>query len=172
MPTVTLRTASDLHALVRALRRVHASDGYPVDFPPDPRGFLSPRGLVAAWTARLDGEIVGHVGLSWRGASESNCVRTASERTKRPPEDFGLVTRLFVTPNGRGRGVGDALMEAAEEFLRARRLVGTLDVDEAATAAIRLYERRGWKHVATNLERFSEGREVSLRVFVGAEQRT
>lgn len=171
MLTVTSRTPSDLPRLVRALRLVHDEDRYPASFPLDPEAFLAPRGLVAAWTARWNDEVVGHVGLSLRGPSESTCVRTASERTGVPPERFGMVTRLFVAPSGRGRGVGDALMSAVEDALRARDLVGALDVDDAATAAIRLYERRGWRHVGAFLERLPSGEELCLRVFVRAEGR-
>ena len=52
------------------------------------------------------------------------------------------VTRLFVDPAHRGKGVADALLEAAEASAPGTHL--RLDVAEERPDAWRLYERRGW----------------------------
>jgi [ribosomal protein S18]-alanine N-acetyltransferase len=65
---IRVRTAADLAACVAILRRVHEVSGYPSVWPGDPGGWLTPRGMIAAWVAEHDGQIAGHV-LLIRGDS-------------------------------------------------------------------------------------------------------
>lgn len=118
------RAEADLDALVEVLWRVHG-DGYPARWPDAPGEWLSPEGLVGAWVA-LDGDcVVGHVGLSVPA-----------------PGRMPSVTRLFVDPDHRGRGIADALLDVAEQAVPGSHV--RLDVTEETPAAWRLYERRGW----------------------------
>ncbi|NUR63893.1 MAG: GNAT family N-acetyltransferase, partial [Catenulispora sp.] len=56
------RRPSDLEGCVKALNAVHASDGYPMNWPEDPVGWLTPAEGLHAWVAVAgDGEVVGHV---------------------------------------------------------------------------------------------------------------
>ncbi len=90
------RTDADLAACVEALADVQAADRYPVDWPDDPRGWLTPGDLAAAWVAVADGAVTGHVGLA---------------RTRLEPLGItlgGAVTRLFVTPPARRGGLAAA----------------------------------------------------------------
>ncbi|MGZ3418844.1 MAG: GNAT family N-acetyltransferase [Polyangiales bacterium] len=57
----------------------------------------------------------------------------------------------------RGGGIGGALLDVACACAAARGLHPALDVVETNGDAIRLYERRGWKRVAT--EPWSEARD-------------
>ncbi|WP_433359601.1 GNAT family N-acetyltransferase [Streptosporangium sp. CA-115845] len=118
------RTPADLDACIAALADVQTVDRYPVDWPNDPGGWLTPGDLAGAWVA-VEAEVVfGHVAVT-RGME---------------------ITRLFVTPAARGRGV-------------AARLIGTvraavqtplkLEVSSEGEAAIRLYERIGWRRVGS-----------------------
>jgi GNAT superfamily N-acetyltransferase len=58
------RTESDLGECVRLLADVHRRDGYPMHWPADPRHWLDPPEIFAAWVATLDGQVAGHVALS------------------------------------------------------------------------------------------------------------
>ena len=121
---IHVRAETELDPLVEVLRRAYGV-GYPTDWPEAPRDWISPDGLLAAWVATDDDRVVGHVGV-------------AVPAPGRMPE----VTRLFVDPAHRGKGIADALLDAAE-----RGAPGThvrLDVTEESPAAWRLYERRGW----------------------------
>lgn len=60
----------------------------------------------------------------------------------------GEVRRMFVRPSHRGAGVADALMAALEAFAREAGYDALyLDTHHDFTAAIRLYERRGYARV-------------------------
>jgi len=60
--------------------------------------------------------------------------------------DDGAIYSLWVKPEGRGRGVGDALMAAAEAAAVRRGLVTLrLEVGSHNHAAQRLYERAGYR---------------------------
>jgi ribosomal protein S18 acetylase RimI-like enzyme len=60
-----------------------------------------------------------------------------------------VVSRFFVSPEARGRGIGGALIARAERHAagQSRRLV--LDVAAHNRDAIAFYERRGWQRVGT-----------------------
>ncbi|ROS74974.1 ribosomal protein S18 acetylase RimI-like enzyme [Curtobacterium sp. PhB130] len=133
---ITERTDADLDTLVEVLWRVH-TDGYPATWPDDPRAWLCPEGLLGAWVAVEDDRIVGHVGIAVPGPG-------------RMPE----VTRLFVDPSHRSRGLADGLLDAAERFAPGPHI--RLDVTEETPAAWRLYERRGWRLTGTGLADWSK----------------
>lgn len=119
------RSESDLPRVVDVLRRTHEG-GYPARWPDDPAAWLSPPGHLAAWTVTVDDDPVGHVGLAAPAIDEAP-----------------LVTRLFVHPDHRGRGLADALLATVEDSAAAPVL--RLDVTEETPGAWRLYERRGWR---------------------------
>ena len=60
---------------------------------------------------------------------------------------FGSISRLFVSVECRGGGIGRELLDAACAEAAARGLHPALDVNETDRDAIRLYERRGWRRV-------------------------
>ena len=82
---------ADLPGCVRSLRAAHAADGYPSRWPADPAAWLRPAGVLEAWVATRDGVVAGHVCVTREG-------------------DGCAVSRLFVTPEGRGSGLGAALL--------------------------------------------------------------
>ena len=90
-------------------------------------------GLVAV----ADGRVVGMIELYLRRPRDPEGARKA-----RVEVDLGLA----VAPDWRGRGVGTALMRAAEDWARAHgaeRMV--LDLNAANEGALRLYERLGYE---------------------------
>jgi GNAT superfamily N-acetyltransferase len=95
----------------------------------DPSDDLCPPGglLLAAY---CDGTVVGCVGL------------------RLLPDGLGEVTRVFVQPAARGRGVGARLMQAVEDAARSHGLTRLrLDTRTELTEAQRLYARHGYQPV-------------------------
>ena len=95
---------------------------------------IQPRseGLVA----EADGRVVGMIELWLKRPRDPD-----GARTPRVKVDLGIA----VAPDWRGRGVGTALMNAAEDWARgqgAERMV--LDLNAANRGALRLYERLGY----------------------------
>ncbi len=149
------RRPEDLEAAAAALVTVHASDGYPVEGVADSLGWLSPAGLLKAWVAEVEGAIVGHAAIDSPPSDEA-----VSLWEKQHPEDKGSVVtlaRVFVVPRARKHALGEALVRAAEDHARARGLRLVLDVMAKDTAAIRLYERLGWRRFAETTHSFGEG---------------
>lgn len=136
------RTATDLPGCVEALREVHQQDRYPTWWPDDPLGWLTPPGTTAAWVALDDdGSVLGHL-----------CVvnpvddPVVAELLDVPTQELAAVSRLFVSPRARGRGLslGSKLLTASRNWADAtgRRLM--LDVVDDGAPPVDLYERSGW----------------------------
>ncbi|MDA2804446.1 GNAT family N-acetyltransferase [Nocardiopsis suaedae] len=138
------RRDDDLASAGQALIRVHETNGYPVEGVSDPIGWLTPENLLKAWVAELDGRIVGHVSLA-SGEGEDAAALWRQQAGSNEP--LAALERLFVAPEARSQGLGDRLVRAAmEEANRiGRRLL--LDVMAKDQAAIRLYERLGWRRI-------------------------
>ncbi|WP_405982345.1 GNAT family N-acetyltransferase [Streptomyces sp. NBC_00158] len=158
------REAEDLGACVRALAEVHHGDGYPVDWPDRPREWLSPPALLGSWVAERDGRLAGHVGLCRNGPGDS-APELWSRRTGLPARDTAVVSRLFVAPGARGRGIGALLIARAVREARLLALHPVLDVVASDTAAAALYERLGWSLLATVAQRWGPGRVVPVRCY-------
>ncbi|MEO3875271.1 GNAT family N-acetyltransferase [Nonomuraea sp. B12E4] len=123
--TIRLRTTEDLPACVEALAQVQAADRYPVDWPDDPDGWLTPAGLTSAWVAVEADAVLGHVGLAGDGE----------------------IVRLFVAPAARGRGLAGELLDAVRAAVQSPL---KLEVSSEGTAAIAFYERSGWRRVGSS----------------------
>lgn len=142
---VRARSAEDEPAVLALLEHVHATDGYPVHFP-GAREFLLPPYEVAAWVAERHGEIVGHVALHHDEAAEALAATCAA--TGLLPHETLTVSRLFVAPSARRRGVAQALLAHATIDAQRRGGRPILDVVKGFDAAVRLYERAGWTRSA------------------------
>jgi [ribosomal protein S18]-alanine N-acetyltransferase len=120
------RGEQDLDICVRLLRAVHQVAGYPVNWPVDPRRWLTPEDGLGCWVAVRDERVVGHVALTANGP------------------DGVSVERLFVDPEATRAGIGRQLLDhsvkAAAEL--GRKL--SLEVVDNRGAAERLYRRAGW----------------------------
>lgn len=164
------RENSDLPACTLALRAVHEADGYPRRWPPDPHAWLQPAGLLGAWVATLPGgEVLGHVTL--RPPPSDATTREVVRATGLPPEQLAFAARLFVTPGARGLGVGAALLSTAWRAAGGQGLRAALDVDTGSLAAVALYERLGWRRVATvpDAGQIAQGTHAALHVYVAPE---
>ena len=160
---IRIREAADLAACVAVLRRVYEASGYPSRWPDDPGGWLTPRGLVAAWVAEHDGLIAGHVALV-RGV-RLECLLRATGLT---PGELGGIARLYVDPAVRRQGLARALLEAATDSALAHGLQPVLDVVAEGRPAIALYERAGWQLVGTQPATWTDpdGTTPVLRCYV------
>ena len=123
-----VRTASDIDMCVRVLRDVHQQHGYPVNWPADPRAWLT-AAAGSAWVALAAGDIAGHVAVSF-------------------DDDVAFVERLFVAPARSGCGIGRALLRKAVSEARLRAAEVFLDVVAAEDTANALYRAEDWVEVA------------------------
>lgn len=129
------------------LREVYRGDRYPVRWPDDPAGWLVGRDALAAWVSESDGVLDGH--LSLHGADSSRAHSQWIVALDVPAERIAVVSRFFVAQDARRRGVGSALMTAAEQRAFDLGLRLALDVADHNVDAIAFYERRGWQRVGT-----------------------
>ena len=139
------RTEADLAPLGDLLVRVHAHDGYPVEGVAHPRAWLTDPGFLRSWVAEHDGAILGQVSLAEPEGADA--VALWSERTGRARDEATVLSRLFVSPGARGRGVGESLTRAVMDHARLHGSALVLDVMAKDRAATRLYERLGWERL-------------------------
>ncbi|WP_329282945.1 GNAT family N-acetyltransferase [Streptomyces sp. NBC_01451] len=143
------------------LATVHERNAYPLNWPTDPAGWLTPRPLLAVWVAEEadGGGIVGHIVLSRSEEGDA-----AAALWNRGPT--AVINRLYVDPAARGRGVGAALMERAVADAKSRALHPVLDVASTDTAAAALYERLGWTLLAAEVaQEWGPGQWVKVRCY-------
>lgn len=162
--TVRPRHSNELGDCVQALREVYGHDGYPTRWPADPKRWISPTGLIAAWVAVDSGTICGHVALV-AGVQNAQLVNASG----RQAADLAAVSRLFVRPAYRGRRFGETLLDTVTLYATERGLGLVLDViDENRSAAIALYERRGWQLVGLHPASWMtpDGARPQLRLYV------
>jgi ribosomal protein S18 acetylase RimI-like enzyme len=134
MTSARYRDESDVGASVEALRGVYETSGYPTNWPADPARWLSPPGILRAWVAATeDVPVVGHVIL----------MRPL------PGERSAEVSRLFVGPAARRRGVASLLLETAMRSAVANDLDLFLDVTDHLEGARALYQRAGFRLIST-----------------------
>lgn len=161
-PTVRRRTDDDLDACVRLLREVHEHDGYPVSWPERPAAWITPPTTVGAWVAELDGRPAGHVGLAGPRPGEGAPGVWAGRPGAAPAV---MVNRLYVSPSARGHGLGALLLAEAVAEARTRGLQPVLDVAAHDGAAVALYERLGWRRLATVAQEWGPHGTVAVHCY-------
>ena len=128
------REEADVDACVEALRAVYETSGYPTNWPADPAQWLRPPGILRAWVAVAeDVPVAGHVIL----------------QRPLPGERSAEVSRLFVVPAARRRGVASLLLETAMRAAAANDLDLFLDVTDHLRDARALYQRAGFRLIST-----------------------
>ncbi len=141
------RINADLSALAVVLVAVHAQSGYPVEGVADPVEWLTEPRPLHAWVAVLGKVVVGHVAVTTPGTGDAAPAIWSSNPSAGQP--VGVLGRLFVDPERRGRAIGEHLVAAASDYANesGRRLV--LDVLTKDASAQRLYRRLGWRAIGT-----------------------
>ncbi|WP_243744986.1 GNAT family N-acetyltransferase [Streptomyces hainanensis] len=158
MPETRPRTEDDLDACVEVLAEVHHRDGYPVNWPDRPADWLSSGARLGAWVAEFDGRVAGHVALYAAGEGDV-------APTRWPEGPTAVVSRLFVAPWARGHRLGALLIGRADAEARRRGLHPVLDVVATDTAAAALYERLGWRLLATVEQRWGPEQTVTMHCY-------
>jgi ribosomal protein S18 acetylase RimI-like enzyme len=82
--------------------------------------------------------------MSPQGEGTVSLWRHKSEEAE---ERIGVLVRLFVVREARKHAVGERLMRAAMDDAKQSSIRLVLDVMTKDTAAIRLYERLGWRYI-------------------------
>jgi len=111
--------------------------------------FLSPRGNQLA---AYDGdELAGFV------AAELEIFDRTAGRTA---DRIAWIVTIGVLPKSRGRGIGTALLDAAESWMSGESAARSrLTVRPSNVAAIRLYERRGYARIAVRSRYYADGED-------------
>ena len=141
------RRTKDLGACARLLRVVYSDGQYPVHWPDAPRAWLSDADVIDAWVVERQGEILGHIALSKVGLDPFSALRWR-ELTGHLPPELARVSRFFVRPLVRRRGIGAALLDVAVAEIRRRGLIPVVDVVSTSADAIKLFEDRDWRLLA------------------------
>lgn len=162
------RETADLGECVHVLAEVHKTDGYPVNWPDNPREWLMRPSLLAAWVAERGGRVVGHIALSRGGAGDA-APALWSRHAMGPVEETAVVSRLFVSPTARGHGIGTLLMARAVQEAKARAAHPVLDVLVSDTSAVALYERLGWSLLATVEQQWGPDRTAIVHCYAAPE---
>lgn len=133
---------------------VHNADGYPSTMDGADE-FLVPPYEVAAWVAVAEEAVVGHVALHRPPGSAT--AAAASEATGLRPEQHLVLSRLFVSPDRRGEGLGKRLLAAAQADAARRGERAVLDVGKDFASAAALYASAGWVRVARDRQVLGPG---------------
>jgi GNAT superfamily N-acetyltransferase len=166
---IRARRDEDLERAAVALRSVYLSDGYPTNWPKDPARWIAGRRVIGAWVCERGEQVVGHVALT--AADPGRAFRQWSEALTLPVESLAVVSRFFVTPGERERGVGARLISRVERAAADRGLHLVLAVSDHNRAAISFYEKRRWRRVGRGtLPPGDEGRTVHLLLFVAPRE--
>lgn len=143
--TIRIRLQVDIGRCVELLASVHAADGYPLLWPTDPPAWLTPAKLLRAWVAEDERNVMGHMALC--NAAGNAAAPLWSTASGLPPQRLTVVAKLFVAPGARGRG--GALLARVCAEAHPQGLRPALEVLEHNQRAIALYERVGWRRVAS-----------------------
>lgn len=122
---IRVRGDEDLGVCVELLRDVYERAAYPINWPADPRAWLTPENRLGCWVAVSDAGVVGHVVLTAVG-------------------DGAEVERLFVDPRATRQGIGRRLLDHCVTTAADLGRKLSLEVVDNRGAALHLYRRAGW----------------------------
>lgn len=168
--TVRERRDGDLDEAAAALVAVHDSDGYPVEGVADPTSWLTGGPVLRAWVADLNGKIVGHVSVSSPQIDDA-AAQLWSESSESRECGVAVLGRLFVIASARGFSVGERLIQAATKYADELGVRLVLDVMSKDKAAIRLYERLGWKRIGAVSHEAGHGEAVPAVCYIAPRAR-
>lgn len=171
---VRAREASDLPELARLLLEQQPTTRYPFRNPlPFPvEQFLHADDALAAFTAELDGQPVGHacrVG-PFAADGEHHLNEVAARAHGCEIASLTWLSAVFVGQTGRGTGLGRQLLDAVVADACAHDAALSLEVLSIAEPARALYRSLGWREVARQrpdwLAASDPTGEIDVRVMV------
>ncbi|WP_413467619.1 GNAT family N-acetyltransferase [Mycobacterium sp. RTGN3] len=163
-PEVVPRQPDDLRKCVDLLRSVHLANSYPISWPSDPARWLAPPKQIAAWVVHdAIPNVRGHVALHEVASHAARDIWTTASGVQ--CEHLMVLSRLIVSPSYRRYGLAEALVTAATHYAHRHGALPVLDVAQDNVAAIRLYEKLGWRRVG-ELE-IAASRMISVFAYLG-----
>ncbi|UIJ34089.1 GNAT family N-acetyltransferase [Allobranchiibius sp. GilTou73] len=141
------RREEDLVVLEQVLAAQQPTSRYPLRWPlPFPvREFIVRPDELVALVVEDAGRVVGHVSVTAVLPGELGEAWAAG--AGRPIDELSCLSVLFVDLTVRGRRVGGALMDAAEDWIFARGRTAVLDVVTANERPLAVYRHRGWSEI-------------------------
>ncbi|NJQ03556.1 GNAT family N-acetyltransferase [Streptomyces zingiberis] len=168
-PRIRPLEETDLPGAAAALVEVHATDGYPVEGVEQPEAWLWSDDVLASWVAITDGgQVVGHVAVMSPKGEDAASLWT--EQSGDSIENVAVLARLFVLKSARERALGEELARTAMAHAQSRGLRLVLDVMTKDVAAIRLYERLGWRKIGETAHHYGDGQQTSALCYVAPER--
>jgi GNAT superfamily N-acetyltransferase len=166
--SIRSRSPSDVPTLIKILTDVWNITKYPVDGPPSfPARFQSTKALNS-YVALYQGKLVGHAEL--QDTSGLNPLVTESLTSYAPLSSYAALVSLFVDPAMQGKGIGAQLVREAMAWATAHDRNLVLIVLDKDTAAIRMYEKMGWKRGIEYSYETSQGVKYKAFSYVGPVQ--
>ena len=158
---------ADLADAASALVQVHATDGYPVEGVDDPEAWLRSSDVIAAWVGVMNERIIGHVAIMQPHGEDA--VSLWMQQSDDAEGQIGVLARLFVVKEARKHAAGERLAQAAMDYgnEHGRRLV--LDVMTKDAAAIRLYERLGWREIGRATHQYGSSQSIDAVCYVAPQ---
>ena len=120
---------------------------------------------LADWADRPLRDFAAHLAAVpvWAAVAGERALAVAALTPDSGGEACGWIEAVYVRPEARGRGLGQAVVAAAEDAARARRLAELrLQVRGANAAARGLYRKLGFREVAGGREGGCGGCEVTM----------
>ncbi|WP_433793289.1 N-acetyltransferase family protein [Actinoplanes sp. CA-252034] len=158
------RAEADVPECAALLREVYALDGYPVEGVDDATAWMYPEGLMAAWVADEQGQVLGHAAVCEPGEGDA-AVAMLIERTGIAESEIAVLARLFVGPTARGKGAGRMLADAALSYAADKRLRAVFDVMEKDRSAIGMYEKMGCVFLGSTSHHLADGSIIPARCY-------
>lgn len=121
----------------------------------DPENWIASPGVIRAWVAEQEGNVVGHIALM--SSEQEDSARVWRDLNPDDPSGIAAVARLFVVQSARGQSLGNRLLRTAMQYAEENSVRLVLDVMLKDRAAIRLYEAAGWKKIGQAEHRHGDG---------------
>jgi GNAT superfamily N-acetyltransferase len=156
------RREQDIAPLANLLDAIQPHEGYPKSRPDSLENFVRDDRVIGAWVIEEDGEVVAHALIKEQMFGGIDDL--VHEHTGWPKERLAAVSRIFVSPQKRGRGYARSLLRHCVAEARKLDYLPYLDVDTATPAPRALYASEGWQSLGVTTVSFPSG--VSLEVDV------